>query len=91
MRLAETLDLNAAAPLCSQILASRGQDLALDASAVRRIGALCTQILLSARATWAADGFALRLVEPSQDLRDGLALMGCADLADANPVQDHAQ
>jgi chemotaxis protein CheX len=53
------LDIRAAAPLQAEILASRGQPLTLDASAVERLGGLCLQVLLSARATWAADGQAL--------------------------------
>lgn len=53
------LDIRAAGPLQAEILASRGQPLALDASAVERLGGLCLQVLLSARSTWAADGQAL--------------------------------
>ena len=53
------LDIRAAGPLQAEILASRGQALTLDASAVERLGGLCLQVLLSARSTWAADGQAL--------------------------------
>jgi anti-anti-sigma regulatory factor len=47
--LADCLDLTAAAPLKAQLLAARGTPLSLDASAVRRIGAQCLQVLLAAR------------------------------------------
>jgi chemotaxis protein CheX len=50
------LDIRAAAPLQAEILGLRGQPLTLDASAVERLGGLCLQVLLSARATWASDG-----------------------------------
>jgi chemotaxis protein CheX len=53
------LDIRAAAPLQAKFLALRGQPLTLDASAVERLGGLCLQVLLSARAAWAADGQAL--------------------------------
>ena len=53
------LDIRAAGPLKAEILAHRGQSLTLDASAVERLGGLCLQVLLSTRATWAADGQAL--------------------------------
>ncbi len=53
------LDIRAAAPLQAEILGLRGQPLTLDASAVERLGGLCLQVLLSARATWAADGQSL--------------------------------
>jgi chemotaxis protein CheX len=91
MRLADVLDLTASGPLHKLLLAARGQDVTLDASAVRRIGGLCAQVLLSARATWVQDGFAFRIADPTPELCDGLALLGCADLADANPVQDRPQ
>jgi len=50
------LDIRAAGPLKAEILALRGQALTLDASAVERLGGLCLQVLLSARAAWADDG-----------------------------------
>ena len=49
------LDIRAAGPLKAELLALRGQPVTLDASAVQRLGGLCLQVLLSARATWAAD------------------------------------
>ena len=50
------------------------------ASGVRRLGGQCLQVLLSAQATWAADGHAFDVVEPSPEFTESLALMGAADL-----------
>jgi chemotaxis protein CheX len=88
LSLPEVLDTAAAGQLLNDLIAARGQPLVLDASASRRIGGQCLQVLLSARSTWAADNLALRIADPSQDFLDGLALLGCRDLTDLNPVQD---
>jgi chemotaxis protein CheX len=85
--LADSLDVTAAAPLHRDLLARRGQPVILDASQVRRIGGQCLQVLLSAEATWAADGEAFTIVDPTDELTDGLTLMGSPDLV-AAPVQD---
>jgi len=50
------LDIRAAGRLQAELLGLRGRPLTLDASAVERLGGLCLQVLLSARALWAADG-----------------------------------
>ena len=80
LSLASALDIKAAGPLAASLIDLRGQDLTLDGSQTTRIGGQCLQVLLSARATWEADGHALRLTDPSTDLIDGLALLGAADL-----------
>jgi chemotaxis protein CheX len=76
LELSETLDLRAAAPLAAHLLALRGEDVILDASAVQRLGGQCLQILLSAKATWELDGAALHVVDPSPDFVEGLRLLG---------------
>ena len=76
LRLSQVLDLNAATPLANELLALRGQAVELDASDVERLGAQCLQVLLSARATWAADGAAFALVSPSSEFSSTLALLG---------------
>ena len=76
VRLAQILDLNAAAPLAQELAALRGRDVELDGSAVERLGGQCLQVLLSARATWAQDGRAFALSAPSEGLCTALALMG---------------
>ncbi len=79
--LTETLDLLAATPLATTLLAKRGQDVVIDGSAVRRLGGQCLQVLLAARATWAADGRSFRIAIASAELVHGLAQFGAADLA----------
>ena len=74
------LDLKAAAPLAGELQALRGRDVTRMAGDVQRIGGQCLQVLLSARATWAADGASLQIADPSPELSDGLVLLGAADL-----------
>ncbi len=74
--LAEVLDLKAATTLASELLAARGGDVALDGSAVQRLGAQCLQVIMSARATWDKEGVGLQIVNPSHDLIEGLELLG---------------
>jgi chemotaxis protein CheX len=89
--LGDSLDMTAAGPLATELLGRRGQPVTLDASQVRRIGGQCLQVLLSAKATWAADGADFQIVEPSSEFAEGLALMGASHLApaaDLSLVQD---
>ena len=74
--LPEVLDLKASAPLAQALLARRGADLQLDGSGVARLGAQCLQVLLSAHASWTADGHVLAIAAPSADLLSTLALLG---------------
>jgi len=74
--LQEELDIRAAAPLAAQLSAARGADLTLNLSRVERVGAQCLQVLLSAAATWSADGLELALEEPSPAFVDAAAIAG---------------
>jgi len=76
LQLRSVLDLNAAGPLAGELLALRGRDLEVDASAVERLGAQCLQVLLSARGTWDADGAAFAIVSASDEFTATLALLG---------------
>ena len=80
LTLVDALDMTAAGPLTKELLAVRGKPVSLDASSVRRVGGQCLQVLLSAQATWAADGQPFEIVEPSPEFADGLALMGATQL-----------
>lgn len=64
--LTPVLDIQSAGPLRARLLELRGQPLAIDGSAVERLGGLCLQVLLSARQTWAGDGQPLA-VDPMSD------------------------
>ncbi len=81
MRLPQNLDLGAAAPLLSTIKEARGQALQLDASGVDRIGGLCLQVLLAARAQWRTDGVDFSIVNPSAAFAEGVQLMAAVELA----------
>ena len=76
MTLPSELDIKAAAPLAAEFIAARGADLSLNASQVERIGAQCIQVLLSAAATWNADGMELTLEEPSPAFSDAVRIAG---------------
>ena len=76
LRLGQLLDLNAATPLAAELLALRGNDLEVDASAVSRMGAQCLQVLLSARATWRDDGFAFAIAGASAEFTAVLDVLG---------------
>jgi chemotaxis protein CheX len=78
MKLSETLDLAAADGLKSALLERRGTALALDASDVRRLGGLCLQVLLAAKATWDADGEAFDIADPSEAFLEAVRLSGAA-------------
>ena len=84
LELPEILDLKAVTPLALEFLARRGAELEVDASRVRRLGAQCLQVLLSAAMTWRADDVPLTFADPSPDFLDGLTLLGmeASDLID---------
>ena len=70
------LNLKAAAPLLSELQKARGADITIDASEVERVGAQCLQVLLSARNTWVADGFALQIEHPTEGFQESLEFLG---------------
>lgn len=77
------LDLIAAPGLHESFTGKRGAALAVDAGAVQRLGAQCLQVMLAARAAWAADGMPLLVENLSGEFAAALELMGVApdDLA----------
>ncbi|HKT53921.1 MAG TPA: STAS domain-containing protein [Caulobacteraceae bacterium] len=70
------LDLTAARSLAGELLARRGAPLSLDASKVERLGALCLQVLLSARVTWMRDGQPLTIKDVSPAFEDQFQRFG---------------
>jgi len=76
IELAEALDLPAAVSLAESLLKLVGEDLAIDASKVQRLGASCLQVLLSAERTWKAEGTSLTLAQSSPRFIDDLRLLG---------------
>lgn len=80
LMLPKVLDAPAAEPLVDALLALRGQPLLLDAQEVDRLGGLGLQVLLSAQATWEADGQRLDIVNFTPAMQATLALCGAAYL-----------
>ena len=72
----ETLDLRAATGLKAALLAHRGADIQVDASAVLHLGAQCAQLLAAADAAWAADGATLAFPAASEAFAQGARLLG---------------
>ena len=83
--LAETLDLREAAPLTAALLARQGRDVAADGSIVRRLGGQCLQVLLSAHASWQADGKSFRVLACSPELTHALEQFGAGALLTTPP------
>jgi chemotaxis protein CheX len=80
--LPEVLDLRAAGPLAETLKVRRGGEVEIDGSQVRRLGGQCLQVLLSAQATWEADGGSLRFVRLSPEFLEALALMGADSITE---------
>ena len=76
MPLPENMDIRAAAPLVAELKGLRGSPVALDASGVQHLGALCLQVLLAARLSWAADDMPMEIVNASKRFKDALSLSG---------------
>lgn len=80
LKLPSSVDSSTVAAIRSELLACRGADVSIDASDVRRFGGLGLQVLLAAARTWAADGRAFSVFEPSPAFTEALRLTGAADL-----------
>jgi chemotaxis protein CheX len=76
--LPEVVDLASVGTLRSNLLGLRGQDLDVDASAVRRIGGLGVQVLLAANAAWKSDGRSFRAIRRSPAFNEAMRLTGCS-------------
>jgi len=75
------LDLVAAPRLLEAFLTRRGQNLTVDGAAVQRLGGQCLQVLMAARAAWAADDRDLALENLSEEFAAGLDMLGLAPAA----------
>ena len=90
LELPSILDLIAAPSLLEAFISRRGDALAVDASAVQRLGAQCLQVLLAARAAWAADGQKLLLENITDEFSATLELLGATpdDLTHDTPQEN---
>lgn len=80
IRLPAVLDMQAAAPLAQSFLERRGQAVSVDGTDVQRLGGQCLQVLLSAQASWAADGKEFVIIGQSEAMADALGTLGAAAL-----------
>lgn len=76
MELSKILDLVAAPALLESFMQKRGEDIAVNAEQVQRLGAQCFQILLSAKKTWGIEGHSFHLDNPSPAFLEAVELMG---------------
>jgi chemotaxis protein CheX len=76
LSLDNVLDLNAAGSLHAQLLALRGSDLEIDASAVEKVGTPCIQVLMSAQKTWEEEKKNLTFSKMSDALMKTMQLSG---------------
>jgi chemotaxis protein CheX len=78
LKLDPVLGLAAATPLYDALREVRGRPVELEGAEVERIGGQCLHVLLAAKAAWAKDGSAFRIVNPSQQMTDSVELMGAS-------------
>ena len=76
LRLDARLDLPAAAALLASLRDNTGQEVALDFSDVRHLGAICLQVLISAARSARAQGRSLRLLNVSDRVVEQMRVMG---------------
>jgi chemotaxis protein CheX len=76
LNLLPILDLIAASALLEAFTSRRGADLVVDGAAVQRLGAQCLQVLLAARAAWAADEQNFLVENCSEDFLATIELLG---------------
>lgn len=81
LELPEVLDLNAASRLHEQILTLKGKEIVVDATAVKRVGAQCVQVLLAAARFWRAERLQFHVGTGSDAYATTLQLLGISDEA----------
>lgn len=70
------LDTSNAGQLRDELVAANGKDVVLDAAQVDQLGALCAEVLMSAKHLWAQQGKSFTIESPSPQLVDNLGRMG---------------
>lgn len=74
--LAAVLDLNEASALRGKLMGLRGSNVAIDASGVERIGALCIQVIMAAAKTWDEDKLSFTFSKVSDAFQKTLQMIG---------------
>jgi chemotaxis protein CheX len=70
------LDLNEATALHEKLLALKGSDIVIDASAVERVGTLCVQVLMAGAKTWEEDHLSFTFSKVSDAFEKTTQLIG---------------
>lgn len=70
------LDLPAAAPLAQELLSRLDDDLTLDAAQVNLVGALCTQVIVSAGISLRAAGHHMKVINMTDKALEQLSHLG---------------
>ena len=76
LSLAPVLDLNEANALHGKLMALRGSNIVIDASAVERIGALCVQVLMAGTKSWEEDKHSFTFAKVSDAFTKTTQLIG---------------
>ena len=76
LKLPEVLDQRGAQTVSAQLLSQLGQDMILDASGIRRLGAVGVEMLIAAHHQWEQDGTAFEIRNWSQDALKALSILG---------------
>ncbi|MFT4184089.1 MAG: STAS domain-containing protein [Rhizobium sp.] len=74
--LAAVLDLNEASALRGKLMGLRGSNVAIDASGVERIGALCIQVIMAAAKTWEEDSHSFTFSKASDAFQKTMQMIG---------------
>ncbi|MGV1759379.1 chemotaxis protein CheX [Rhizobium sp. AC27/96] len=74
--LAAVLDLNEASTLRGKLMGLRGSNVAIDASGVERIGALCVQVIMAAAKTWDEDKLSFTFSKVSDAFQKTMQVIG---------------
>ena len=82
MDLPSVLDLSAVSSIQTELNGLRGKSLELDASGVERLGGICLQVLLAAKAAWETDEKEFRIVNPSEAFTTNARLMAASELVE---------
>ncbi len=70
------LDSTIAKQLLADLKPLQGKALSVNGAAVNRVSTPCLQVLLSAAATWKADGMVFNITTPSATLLESVRLLG---------------
>jgi chemotaxis protein CheX len=79
LALASVLDLNEASALHGKLMSMRGKDIAIDASAVERVGVQCAQVLVAGARAWQADKKSFQVAKASDAFTKTMQLIGIND------------